>query len=184
MGNGASTYESFADCSGFINALIKQTYGCDEKYFKSWMGKTRPLAYHYYDAIAAENQFTIIRNINDIQPGDLTAIKYNDRPEHDDNTGHLLLVAKRPQHRNATALVEPGMDQYEITVIDASKSPHGKSDSRHTPDGTAYAGLGKGLFRLYAGEKGVITGYSWSVERPKIDFDPFSNPVIVGRIKE
>jgi hypothetical protein len=180
--NGADSWQCFADCSGFINALLKQTYGWDDAYFKKWLGKNRPLAYHYFDAIVAENNFKQIHNINDIQPGDLIALKYSDRSEHEDNTGHCMLVAKTPQRCTPGPVIEPSAEQYEVTVIDCSKSPHGKTDTRFLNDGTEYAGLGKGIFRLYADRKGSITAYSWSRGRPKPDFDPYANAVVVGRL--
>ena len=41
--NGADSWQCFADCSGFINALLKQTYAWDDAYFKKWLGKNRPM---------------------------------------------------------------------------------------------------------------------------------------------
>jgi NlpC/P60 family len=180
--NGADSWQCFADCSGFINSLLKQTYGWDDAYFKRWLGKNRPLAYHYFDAIVAENHFKQIHSIDEIQPGDLIVLKYSDRSEHEDNTGHCMLVAKTPERCTAGPVTEPSTNQYEVTVIDCSKSPHGKTDTRYLNNGDEYPGLGKGVFRLYADRKGNITAYSWSKGRPKPGFDPYANPVVVGRI--
>lgn len=176
-------WQGYADCSGFINSLLKKTYGLDDTFLKSWLGKTRPLAFHYFDAIVAGSHFRKIDKISEVQPGDLLVIKYSDRSEHEDNTGHCMLVASSPHRRVASKLLEPGTEQYEITVIDASKSPHGKTDTRHTENGDGFAGLGKGVLRLYAGKDGSIKGYSWSTLSPKEDFDPLANPVIAGRIE-
>ena len=174
-------YQSYADCSGFVNALIKKTYDSALP-FKSWLGKSRPLAIQYYQAVITENHFTRINNIGDIQPGDLVVLKYADESEHEDNTGHCMLVEKKPVGIDPVSKLEPGSLQYAIGVIDSSKSPHGKEDSRYSPDGNPYAGLGRGTFRLYTDGKGNITGYSWSPGKPLAGFDPFANPVVVGRI--
>ncbi len=180
---GAAGYQCFADCSGFINALLKQTYGWDDAYFKNWLGRKRPLAYHYFDAIVAGNQFDQIRSIDAVQPGDLIALKYSDRSEHEDNTGHCMLVVSAPQPCAEESVIEPATRQYAVTVIDCSKSPHGKSDTRWLPDGSEYAGLGEGVFRLYADKKAVIVAYSWSKGKPKPGFDPYGNAVVVGRLR-
>ncbi len=117
----------------------------------------------------------------DIQAGDLLIIKYADSSDHEDNTGHCMLVAKAPVHHAASALNEPGTVQYEVVVYDSSKSPHGKNDTRYSTGGVEYEGLGRGSFRLYASKEGIIKGYSWSLLKPKPGFDPFANPVIAGR---
>jgi hypothetical protein len=132
--------------------------------------------------VIAENHFTHIDRIRDIQPGDLLVIKYADESEHDDNTGHCMLVDEKPYQIDPVNILEPGYQQYAIRVIDSSKSPHGKEDTRYSAGGNSYAGLGEGVFRLYADKDGKVTGYSWSLGRPLPGFDPFSNSIVVGRI--
>jgi hypothetical protein len=138
-------------------------------------------AYHYYIAITTGRHFQQIKNVNGILPGDIIALQYADRSEHDDNTGHVMLITSVPRSRRPSKIIEPGTLQYEVEVIDCSKSPHGKSDSRFMPDGGEYSGLGRGLFRLYTDEQGNIVAYSWSTGNPKPDFNPFENSVAVGR---
>lgn len=175
-------YQCHTDCSGFLNALLRQAYGVDRSRFKNWLGASRPYAYHYFEAIRAGNGFQTIRQIQAIQPGDFIAIKYVDRSEHDNNTGHCMLVAGVPQLIPPKPVDLPNISQYEVLVIDSSKSPHGKADSRRISDDTEYDGLGKGQFRLYADNKGNIVGYSWSTQRPKDGFDPLENPIAVGHL--
>jgi hypothetical protein len=174
-------WQSYADCSGFINALIKKTYDSTLS-FKSWLGKSRPLAIQYYQAVTSENHFIHIERISDIQPGDLLVIKYADESDHDDNTGHCMLVEEKPYSIEPVSMLKQGYLQYGIRVIDSSKSPHGKEDSRHSADGNPYAGLGEGVFRLYADAQGKVTGYSWSLGKPLPGFDPFDNSIVVGRM--
>src|SRR5262249_42665846 len=49
--------ESHTDCSGFIDALFKQTYGYDKEQYKKWLGANRPTAHQYHDAIEQEKGF-------------------------------------------------------------------------------------------------------------------------------
>src|SRR5262245_53863316 len=48
---GVTRYESHADCSGFLNALLARAYGLTGEGFEQWLGTRRPLAKTYYDAI-------------------------------------------------------------------------------------------------------------------------------------
>jgi len=180
-GDSPANTQCYTDCSGFINALIAKTYSWNDDNFKTELGHKRMYAWHYFDAITSGRHFQQIKNIGSILPGDIIALKYADRSEHEDNTGHVMVIASLPRPRKASKVFEPNTNQYEVEVIDCSKSPHGKSDSRHTPDGGEYSGLGRGLFRLYADEQGTIVAYSWSIGNPKADFNPFENPVVVGR---
>lgn len=88
-----SDYQCHTDCSGFLNALLQQSYGVDRPYFKRWLGANRPYAYHYFDAIQNGKGFQLIQQVTDLQPGDIIAIKYVDRSEHDSNTGHCRETA-------------------------------------------------------------------------------------------
>jgi len=172
-------YQSYTDCSGLINALIKQS-DHNEKILKNWFGTSRPLAIDYYNAISTQNNFSIVSNIRNLLPGDLIVIKYADRSTHEDNTGHCLLVDQLPSPCKAYPDIS-GTRQYAVWVIDSSKSPHGKQDSRHKKNGDPYHGLGRGLFRLYTKDKGEIIGCSWSLQKPHNGFDPLINPIIAGR---
>ena len=180
-GDNGNSPQCFADCSGFINALLAKTFNWKEDDFKAEWGHKRMFAWHYYDAIVSGSHFRQVKNIRDIQPGDIIALQYADRSEHDDNTGHVMLIAALPRPHRPSKVIEPNTQQYEVEVIDCSKSPHGKSDSRFTSNGGEYSGLGRGDFRLYTDEQGNITGYSWSTGNPKEGFNPFENPVAVGR---
>jgi hypothetical protein len=180
-GDDGITFQCYTDCSGFINALIARAYHLKEENFKAELGHKRMYACHYYDAIAAGRGFQQIKNIRRIIPGDIIAIRYTDRDEHEDNTGHVMLIASLPRIQLPTKVLEPNTTQYEVDVIDCSKKPHGKSDTRFTPEGLEYSGLGRGEFRLYTDEQGNIVAYSWSTGNPKEGFEPFENPIAVGR---
>jgi hypothetical protein len=92
------------------------------------------------------------------------------------------ISAKNTEYIHKNIEVSWGADGSKYQCFaDCSKSPHGKSDSRYAADGSEYSGLGKGLFRLYTDKKGKIVAYSWSTGNPKPGFDPYENPVVVGR---
>src|SRR5271157_2202784 len=157
--NGASGYVSQTDCSGFVNALLEQSYGLTSNDFERLFGTNRPLAITYYNAVVSQNQFKRIASIYDVQPGDLIVIKY---PPDNDNSGHIMLVAGTPQKYSSFKPEVSGTEQWTIKVIDSSESGHGKTDSRLQSDGTFHDGLGQGVFRIYTDDAGEPVGYTWS----------------------
>lgn len=175
-------YQSYTDCSGFINALFQESYQVNSLYFKTWLGSVRPHAFNYYDAIIAGNGFKSITQVSDMKPGDLIALNYIDAAEHDENTGHCLLVDELPKAITAKDIELPNTTQYSIRVIDSTEDPHGSGDTRHLSATDKYTGLGKGTFRIYADGQGKLVGYSWSDQKPKAGFDPQENPIVVGRL--
>jgi hypothetical protein len=75
--DGAGQGECHTDCSGFLNSLIEHSYPQhDTDSLKRWLGKARPTADSYYEAIKAKRGFSRITEIADIQPGDIIAVKY------------------------------------------------------------------------------------------------------------
>jgi hypothetical protein len=171
----AKEFVSHADCSGFLNELIKRAYGLTDDTFKDWWNTKRPLAKTYHYAIVEGKHFKRIEKIQDVAPGDIIAIKYSaDDPENEgNNTGHTLLVAAKPQPRQATPKIVDGTEQWEVAVIDQSCSGHGDTDTRYhkadkqtTPskctEGKDAHGLGQGIFRIYATKEGCVAGYTWS----------------------
>ena len=182
-GNNGSLWQCYADCSGFVNALLGETFGLTEADFAKLFGHRRMYAYHYFDAIRNQNHFHQIRNIRDLRPGDLIAIQYADRSEHDDNTGHMMVIDGEPQPHQPSKVIQPNTRQFGVAVIDCSRSAHGNTDTRYGAGGSGYSGLGKGEFRLYTNPQGEVVGYSWSTGNPKEGFNPFENPVAIGRIE-
>jgi hypothetical protein len=181
--DGAADYESHADCSGFINALLKRADGLTDDTFELWLGIRRPLAKTYHDAITNQNKFKRVVLLKDAQPGDVIAVKYRpgDPENTDNNTGHILLMANAPQPRKATAPLIPGTAQWEVTVIDQSRSGHGKTDTRHQPDGKFVSGLGQGVLRLYTDNSGKVVGYSWSTFATSEFHDQTDRHLVIGR---
>jgi hypothetical protein len=180
-GNGSGAY-SHTDCSGFINALFEQTYGFDRDYIKKWLDtdpkKTGPTASKYYASIVAQRGFRHLKKIGDILPGDILAIYY---PSDKSNTGHVMVIAELPQKISGGQPLVDGTEQWQVVIIDSSRSPHWKGDTRWKDGKTKYDGLGRGLLRLYSGGNGEIAGYTWSLS-PKSKFHSGKErPLAAGR---
>jgi hypothetical protein len=179
--NGSGAY-SHTDCSGFTNALFEHAYGLDNNYMKKWLDgdrkKTGPTASKYYAAIVAQRGFRHIKKISDFLPGDILAIYY---PLDKSNTGHVMVIAGAPQKIAGGNPFIDGTEQWQVEIIDSSKSPHWKGDTRWKGDKQLYDGLGKGVLRLYSGDNGEIAGYAWSLS-PKSKFHPVKErPLAAGR---
>jgi hypothetical protein len=179
--NGADTYESRVDCSGLINILLERSYGLTSNDFEKWMGKRRPYAEDYFDAILQQSNFRLITKIGSVQPGDIIAIRYP--PGTNENTGHIMIIAGTPTSRKSTKPEVEGTEQWEVSVIDSSESGHGKTDTRHKPDGTSGQGVGQGVLRLYTTHDGEVVGYSWSVLTVSDYYDKTTRQLVIGHLK-
>ena len=93
-----------------------------------------------------------------------------------------MLVAATPQKRTASKPFLDNTDQWEVTIIDSSKSGHGKTDTRHNDDGTFRQGIGKGTLRLYTTKQGEIVGYSWSTVGASDFYGPGERNLVVGSV--
>ena len=106
--------------------------------------------------------FNASSRISDVRPGDVIAIKY---PAGSENTGHVMLVAAAPQRSQNSEPMVAGTEQWTVTIIDETSSSHGKGDTRLGADGKSRAGVGRGVFRIYADSRGNVMGYTWSTSR-------------------
>jgi hypothetical protein len=179
--NGAEGYESRTDCSGFLNNLLERSYGLTHDDFETWLGKRRPLAVEYFDAILQEHDFRRITNEADVRPGDVIAIRYP--PGTNENTGHIMLVADVPRQRKSSKPEIETTEQWEVSVIDSSESGHGKTDTRRKADGTFGQGVGQGILRLYTNHNGEIVGYTWSTFANSDYYDQTSRQLVIGRLR-
>jgi hypothetical protein len=176
-------YESHADCSGFVDALLQYSYGLDKDQFRKIFNSGRPSAKRYHDAIEEENGFKEIKHVGDLKPGDFLAVKYFNRK---DNTGHVMLAASRAARTTPTKQpIVPGAAQWEVTIIDSSESGHGPTDTRHArgPDGKDHDGLGEGVLRIYSNAQGDIAGFAWSTAFASKFKAPDDEHLIIGRFE-
>jgi hypothetical protein len=172
---------SDADCSGFVDELLKHTYGYTAADFKKWFDSHRPSAKRYHDAIVEGAGFTAIARLGDVRPGDFLAVKYLRRT---DNTGHIMLVEAMPQRMAAKKPLVAGTEQWEVPVIDSSMTGHGVTDTRHKQgaSGRDHDGLGRGVLRVYTDAAGAIVGFAWSTEAVSKFEEPDSEHLVAGRL--
>ncbi|HEY2760673.1 MAG TPA: hypothetical protein VGI75_08015 [Pirellulales bacterium] len=176
-------YESHADCSGFVDALLEYSYGIDKDVFRTTFGSGRPTAARYHDAIIDQKSFQRIEHVQNLLPGDFLAVKYFARK---DDTGHVMLVAGRPLR--LPEVKEPvieGTMQWEVPVIDSSKSGHGTTDTRHKKgaDGKDHDGVGEGILRVYSDAAGDVAGFSWSSQSVSKFEPPNEEELVMGRFE-
>jgi hypothetical protein len=180
---GATTYTSHTDCSGFVMALLSQTYNLTPANFQRWLKTARPLAENFYAAINNRHGFEAIGQVAEIQPGDFIAIRYPPgNTDVGDDTGHIMLGAGLPQAYSPGQPNIKNTRQWEVPVIDSSESGHGKTDTRRKPDGTFGQGVGQGIFRLYTDNAGKPVGYAWSIFDDSVYYDQASRPLDIGRL--
>lgn len=170
----------YADCSGFLDALLMHAYGLKRDDFQRWIGSRRPNAAAYYEAIRANRGFQTVATIQTMRPGDILAIFYRNRT---DNSGHILLADGLPEVMPPKKPLVEGLQQWLLPVIDCSESGHGPQDSRHKkgPDGKDHAGLGRGYLRIYSDQSGHVQGFTWSTLNLSLYKGSDEEPLIVGR---
>ena len=179
--NGAESYQSHVDCSGLLNVLLERAYGITPNDFDKWLGKRRPLASEYFNAITQQHNFRAITSIGDVRAGDIIAIRYP--PGTNDNTGHIMIVNDVPSRRKPSKPEVDGTDQWEVSVIDSSESGHGKTDTRRKPDGSFGDGVGQGVLRIYTGSGNQIVGYTWSTLGVSDYYDQNTRQLVIGRLQ-
>lgn len=179
--DGADTYESHVDCSGLLNVLLERAYGVTSSDFEKWLGKHRPLASEYFDAIMQQQHFRAITAARNVRPGDIIAIRYP--PGTNDNTGHIMIVNEVPSPRKPSKPEVEATEQWEVSVIDSSENSHGKTDTRRKADGTSGDGVGQGIFRLYTNNSGEIVGYTWSTFANSDYYDQNTRHLVIGRLQ-
>jgi hypothetical protein len=176
-------------CASFVTAVFTQAYDRD---VESWIGCTSPLAATWHDQIAMRNDFDVIDNVRDIEPGDVIAIRYDDvgcasvrcgTMQGCDSSGHMAIVRTAPVRHAASAPLIVGTREYELDIVDSTSDVHGPTDSRAGMelDGSDDAGAGVGTMRLYANASGEIVGHTWSTATQSEYRDVASRPLVIGR---
>jgi len=190
--NGLSYSKVVAKCSTFVTELLKKSYDVN---IKSWFGSSSPHAACYHDTIEVEDGFTLIESIDDVEPGDIVAIrdldagcKIQDCGSYSgcSSTGHVMLVTAVPKKRTATKPLVGGTHQYTLEVLDVTSSPHGDSDSRTgaNPNNSDDTGIGTGTVRLYvdAGDPDKpIVGHTWTTSTGSTYRSQAKRSLVIGR---
>jgi len=163
--NGVGIYSSRADCSGYVTRSLMKAFEFTAEDLTAWMGSKGPSSARYHDNILAQNNFQRIQRASDVRRGDILASKYLDKTSG--GTGHTMIAAGEAKKREVdTEPVVDGTAQYELLIIDSTKSPHSTGDTRKGTgaNGEDQDGAGLGTMRLYADAvSGQIVGYTWSL---------------------
>jgi hypothetical protein len=177
--DGATDYENRTDCSDFLALLFEHSYGITTEQLKKWTGHERPYAHHWHDGIAASKGFTQIGKLADAKVGDVLAVKF---PPGSNDTGHIMLIDQPPESIPAKPPIIPGTFQWNVMVIDSTKSPH-SSDTRSHEDGSKGQGVGRGVVRIYTDSAGAVAGYCWSdASRSKFESQS-EHDMVIGRLE-
>ncbi|HSI86879.1 MAG: hypothetical protein ACAI35_14445 [Candidatus Methylacidiphilales bacterium] len=181
---GVEQSSARCDCSAFVTLLLQHTYGYSADQIQQWLSRAMPVARIYHDKIEAGNGFLRVDRIDQMKRGDFIAVKYlagtQEPGKHD--TGHIMVVVQAPTLREASPPLLADTTQWEVVIIDSSKSGHGPQDTRRKPDKTFGTGVGRGILRLYADKEGKIAGYSWSTLSVSEFYSPDKHHVVVGRL--
>ena len=192
--NGLAYSTNRSKCASLVTQLLEKAYDPD---FVGWFGCTSPHAAAYHDAIEVEDGFDLIESIDDVRPGDIVAIRYDDAGCTDlacgsfsgcTTSGHVAIVAALPTLRAPVSPLVAGTVQYAVTIIDSSSAYHGTGDTRYHSEalGADDRGVGRGAMRLYvdSGDPGrPIVGHSWS-NASGSPFQPLSKrDLVIGRYR-
>ena len=187
--NGIGIYSSRADCSGYVTRSLMKAFDFTAEDMAAWMGSKGPSSARYHDNILFQNNFQRIQRAADVRRGDILASKYLDKTSG--GTGHTMIAAGTPVLRSVPSKpVIDGTVQYELLIIDSTKSPHSTGDTRKGTgaDGGDQDGAGLWTMRLYADAvSGQIVGYTWSLSSGSVYYTATSpaddrRSLVVGRM--
>ena len=140
------------DCSGFVDYLLGRVSAGALAELRAATVR-RPLAKHFvqfFQALPPSQHWQRVARVSDLEPGDLIAwLKPADVKST--NTGHVMVVAARPEPRDDGSFAVP--------ILDSSASPHGKHDVRK---GTHTTGIGRGSIALETDASGAAIAYHWT----------------------
>lgn len=168
-------------CATFITNILQNSYLLEKQDMIAWTGSSSPNSEAYYNLINFENGFKRITNIEDIKPGNFLVYK-NPKNSSYSSSGHIAIISSVPNEKISTAPVVENALQWEVEVIDSSKSGHGPNDTRKLIEGGFSGGIGKGIMRLFSDYSGNIIGLSWSNYNSST-FKPIDSfPIAIGEL--
>ncbi len=178
--NNQQKYISITDCSGFVNALLSQSYQLPIGWNPITHSYKRLYAAGYYQMINEQKYFYKINNIKNVQIGDLISFRILPGTSPTKNSGHVMIINAIPQPIKSTYPLVNNTIQWSVNIIDQSGA-HGIDDTRYHDKYTT--GLGSGFLRIYTDHQGSLQGYSWSTQTNSKYMDQTFRPIVIGRIK-
>jgi len=122
----------------------------------TWWGSTNPSAGIYYNQIGAGNHWTEITAVADIQEGDLLATSWTNT--NGTAGGYVMIVDVAPA-------AQVPATRYLVSILDATQTPHGPTDSRWQADAGGIHDKGAGAGDIYIDADAVtdaIVAHTWS----------------------
>ena len=181
--SGSDISQNRSVCSSFITRLFHQSYGYGRSEMRRWVGSSSPSASQYFKAIETTNRFKRIDKVTKIEPGDLLASRH--LIQRSTVTGHVMIAASKVrlvQKNSPARSLSETMRQYELDVIDTSRSGHGPMDTRRHANGTwGNGGVGKGTIQLQTDSTGKLQGYRWSNSKKSPLRTDNVEPLVIGR---
>lgn len=185
-------------CSSFCAALLRKSYQLGKPDLIHLFTEEWPEADEMFVGASTKRDFEVIESINAIKPGDFIIVDY--LSEKAIPTGHVMLISGDPKkvklHSKlplpfefATGAKSRDIEvqsaiEWEVNVIDSSKSPHGKNDTRYqSADGENDSGIGEGPIRLLTDKNGKWLGYTWSMFSNSRLWLVGDRPIVVARWK-
>ena len=171
--------------SDFYNSFNKKMDSCEVGTVAGVQkGTNSPDAAQYHHKIANCGGTGPVKlakraSISAVEIGDIIAVKYGNPADHNNASGHVMLVRGAPALDNSVTDGPEGSDRWLVEIIDSTQSPHGAGDWRALSAGQ---GLGHGTFVLYTDANGAIVASRWSAGDP-VRYDTTVHPIVVGGLQ-
>ena len=165
-------------CSSFCATLLLKSYRLSERDLIKIFTEEWPEADEMFEGVTTKREFTVIEKIDDLRPGDFLVFDYQSNKAIP--TGHVMLVSGKAikierygkgripfqfaSEAKVREIKASSVNEWHVLVIDSSKGPHGKEDTRYqsADGGQNDDGVGEGPVRLLADNEGKLLGYTWS----------------------
>lgn len=164
-------------CSTFLSKLIRQSFDLPRILFPAIFFEARARDF----ATACERTITPVTKWQDIRPGTIGAVRYDELRMG--MSGHCWIVAGP-----ARLIGNHGeLSVRELPIIDSCRSSHGPGDTRYSiRSGVPHeaGGIGRGVMRLLT-QGSAVKGYSWSLQ-PGSEYmhNGLGQTVVFGAIPE
>ncbi len=142
-----------ADCSGFVDHVLKEIHPMAFSSIVTSMEVEKPNSADYYDFFSdldeRDSYWAKVDNIEQLRPGDILVVRYKNAHGHETG-GHVMVVMDKPVH---------DIDSFMVRVADSA--PAGHSEDTRSPHAS---GIGMGILRLRADpDTGEPQAFAWKI---------------------
>jgi len=171
---GEKDYRARVVCSGLFKEILVHSFGLSEGKIKKIFKEKWPETDDIAAAVRHNNKIFQIITFDEIEIGDVVLIDYNSDGKIP--TGHIMFVNEKPRQVKAG---ENGETESIVGIIDSTRSPHGRNDTRAKKP--ASTGVGIGEIVLFTADNS-ITGYKWSTNKSSRRIDVSNHEILLFRI--